>query len=159
MRLLLLTMLIGCIPSHSRTATKAEGRYTVPSPTGDWSRMNPGGADKAWFNNGLGATIYFDSNCLARFEDRPLPDLITHLTFGLAQDAPIREESMTLDGRTALLRVYEGDLDGVPVRVGAVVTKKNRCLYDGLYIAAPGNFDDGWGAFVEVVSGFKTRGP
>lgn len=158
MRLLLLAALIGCGPKSSRTATRAEGRYSVTKPTGDWSRVNPGGADKAWFHSDLGATIYFDSNCMARFDDGRLPDLITHLTFGLAQNEPIREESMTLDGRAALLRVYDGALDGVPVRVGAVVTKKDRCLYDGLYIAAPKNFEEGWGAFVEVVSGFKTRG-
>jgi hypothetical protein len=158
MRLLLLTILFGCGPKASRTAAKAEGRYSVASPTGDWSRVNPGGADKAWFHTELGASIYFDSNCMARFDDGRLQDLITHLTFGLAQDEPVREESMTLDGREALLRVYDGALDGVPVRVGAVVIKKDRCLYDGLYIAAPVNFEDGWGAFVEVVSGFKTRG-
>jgi len=39
-----------------------------------------------------------------------------------------------------------------------VVTKKNMCLYDGLYIAPPTLFEDGWGQFVEMVSGFRTRG-
>ena len=158
MRLLLLAMLFSCAPKPAKQAARAEGRYTVPNPTGEWSRVSPGGADKAWFNTDLGATIYFDSNCMARFDDGRLPDLITHLTFGLAQNEPIREESMTLDGREALLRVYDGAIDGVQVRVGAVVTKKDRCLYDGLYIAAPTNFEEGWGAFVEVISGFKTRG-
>ena len=158
MRLLLVMMLISCIPRPSRTATRAEGKYSVPNPSGGWSRVHPGGADKAWFHSKMGASIYFDSNCMARFDDGRLQDLITHLTFGLAQDEPIREEAMTLDGRAALLRVYNGSMDGVPVRVGAVVTKKDLCLYDGLYIAAPGNFEDGWGAFVEVIGGFKTRG-
>ena len=76
----------------------------------------------------------------------------------MAQNEPIREDSMTLDGRDALLRVYNGQLDGVQIRVGAVVTKKDMCLYDGLYIAPPAKFEEGWGSFVEVVSGFRTRG-
>jgi len=146
-----------CGPKQSKEARKSRAKYTVPAPSGDWVKVKPGGADKAWFHRDLSATIYFDSNCKERFEDGSLSDLLTHLTFGLTQNDPIREESMTLDGRDALLRVYDGQIDGVGVQVGAVVTKKNMCLYDGLYIAPPGSFEDGWGSFVEVVSGFQTR--
>ena len=56
-----------------------------------------------------------------------------------------------------VLRVYNGAVDGVDVRVGAVVTKKDLCLYDGLYIASPAVFDDGWGTFVQMLSDFKTK--
>ena len=157
--LVFLALLVtACGPKQSKEARKSHLQYVVPAPSGDWVRVKPGGADKAWFQSDLSATIYFDSNCKERFEDGTLSDLLTHLTFGMAQDEPLREESMTLDGRDALLRVYEGRLDGVQVRVGAVVTKKNMCLYDGLYIAPPSRFEDGWGSFVEVLSGFRTRG-
>ena len=149
---------MACGPKQSKEARKSHQNYQVTSPAGDWVRVKAGGADKAWFNRDMSATIYFDSNCKERFEDGTLSDLLTHLTFGLAQNEPVREESMTLDGRDALLRVYDGQLDGVQVRVGAVVTKKNMCLYDGLYIAPPARFEDGWGSFVQVVSGFQTRG-
>jgi len=156
--LAVLTLLTAaCGPKTSKEARTSYRNYVVPAPTGEWSRVKPGGADKAWFNQGLSATMYFDSNCKERFEDGTLSDLLTHLTFGLAQSEPLREDSMTLDGRDALLRVYDGQLDGVAVRVGAVVTKKNMCLYDGLYIAPPTRFEDGWGEFVQVVSGFRTR--
>ena len=149
---------VACGPKTSPEARKSNENYVVPAPVGDWSRVRPGGADKAWFNRNLSATIYFDSNCKERFEDGTLSALLTHLTFGMVQNDPLREDSMTLDGRDALLRVYDGKLDGVEVRVGAVVTKKNMCLYDGLYIAPPSRFEDGWGQFVEMVSGFRTRG-
>ena len=151
-------LVVACGPKTSKEARTSHRNYVVPAPVGEWSRVRPGGADKAWFNQALSASIYFDSNCKERFEDGTLPDLLTHLTFGMVQDEPLREDSMTLDGRDALLRVYDGQLDGVEVRVGAVVTKKNMCLYDGLYIAPPNRFDDGWGQFVEMVSGFRTRG-
>ena len=158
MRWMFLLALAGCGPKAHTEAKRSEGRYTVPTPVGDWARVRPGGADKAWFNDQLGATIYFDSNCKDRFDDGRLADLITHLTFGLAQGEPVREEQLTLDGRAALLRVYDGQLDGVSIRVGAMVTKKDLCLYDDLYIAAPGVFDDAWGSFVEVLNGFQTKG-
>ena len=151
-------LIIACGPKQSKEARKSHLKYVVTAPAGGWVKVKPGGADTAWFQRDLSATIYFDSNCKERFEDGTLSDLLTHLTFGMAQNEPLREESMTLDGRDALLRVYDGSLDGVQVRVGAVVTKKNMCLFDGLYIAPPSTFEDGWGSFVEVVSGFRTRG-
>jgi hypothetical protein len=159
-RLILVALLAtACGPKQSKEARTSSMKYTVPAPVGAWVKVKPGGADKAWFHRDYGSTIYFDSNCKERFEDGPLSDLLTHLTFGLTQNAPLREESMTLDGREALLRVYDGQVDGVGVRVGAVVTKKDMCIYDGIYIAPPSSFEDGWGSFVEVVSGFQTRRP
>lgn len=154
---LFLALAIGCGPKGHKEAARSEGRYTVGKPEGDWARVRPGGADIAWFHPTMGATIYFDSNCMSRYDDGELGDLITHLTFGLAQGNPVREETLTLDNRDALLRVYNGAVDGVEVRVGAVVTKKNLCLYDGLYIASPAVFEDGWGTFVQILSEFKTK--
>ena len=152
-----LLMGIGCGPKGHKEAAKSEGRYNVAVPDSDWVRVRPGGADKAWFSKQLGATIYFDSNCMSRYDDGDLHDLVTHLTFGLAQGDPIRDETLTLDNRSALLRVYDGAVDGVAVRVGAMVTKKDLCLYDGLYIASPAVFEQGWGTFVHMLSGFETK--
>jgi hypothetical protein len=153
-----LTLSIGCQSKAHKKPKSNEGQFITATPEGSWKKVEPGGADKAWYHPDIGASIYFDSNCKERFEDGRLEDLITHLTFGLVQGAPLREEMLMLDGREALLRVYDGKMDGVPVRVGAVVTKKNECLYDGVYIASPSEFDAQWSAFVEVISGFKTKG-
>lgn len=153
----LLMFSVACQSKAHKKPKGNEGQFVIATPDGSWKKVAPGGADKAWFHPDIGASIYFDSNCKERFEDGRLEDLITHLTFGLVQGAPLREEMLTLDGREALLRVYDGKMDGVPVRVGAVVTKKNECLYDGVYIASPSAFDAQWNAFVEVISGFKTK--
>ncbi len=160
MRLLMLTLLMGCGSKHTPLAkgdpTAREGQYRTGTPGKGWSRVAPGGADRAWFNSKTGATIYFDSNCKARFEDKPLSDLITHLTFGMANGDPLREESLTVGGRSALLRVYSGELDGVAVQVGAVVIKKNSCIYDALYITSPSAFDSNMSSFRRVLKGFKS---
>ena len=107
-------------------------------------------------NRNTGATIYFDSNCKARFEDKSLPDLLKHLTFGMAQGDPMVEEALTLGGRKALLRVHSGEVDGVSVKIAAVVLKKNSCIYDGLYISSPVDFDSAMPNFRNVLNGFKS---
>ena len=165
MRWILATaFLLGCIkqgPSDGtkkKRQSKKEGAYKVDSPGSGWSKVRPGGADKAWFHKETGATIYFDSNCQDRFEDGKLTALLTHLTFGIARGEPNREESLMLDGREALLRVQSGLIDGVKVKVGAMVTKKDGCLYDGLLIAPPSTFESHWSTFSTVVTSFETKG-
>lgn len=159
-RLLVLASLLGCGSKHTPLAkgdpTAREGRYRTGTPGKGWSKVAPGGADRAWFNRESGSTIYFDSNCKARFEDKPLVDLITHLTFGMANGDPLREEDLNLNGRTGLLRVYGGEIDGVAVRLGAVVIKKNSCIYDALYITSPAAFDADMTSFRRVLKGFKS---
>ncbi len=158
---LVLTMLVACgkqaPPENPARKDRMEGRYKVGDPGAGWTRVNAGGADMAWFHRESSATMYFDSNCRDRFEDGKLSALLTHLTFGIARGKPIREEALKLDGREALMRVQGGLIDGVTVRVGAVVTKKDECLYDGLLIAPPSTFDSQWETFSKVVSGFETR--
>jgi hypothetical protein len=155
----ILALLIGCggksrpLTSGKRTS---EGNYDVGKPGAGWARVAPGGADRAWFHSTIGASIYIDSNCQARFEDKPLSALVTHLTFGMAQGDPVSEERLTLDGRTALMRVNRGTVDGVKVQIAAVVIKKNRCIYDALYISSPSGFDTGLSGFQQVILGFET---
>ena len=160
MRLFLLAMLMACGSKHKPLAkgdpTAREGRYKTGTPGKGWSKVAPGGADRAWFNRSSGATIYFDSNCKSRFEDKSLADLITHLTFGMSNGDALSEEVLTLGEREALLRVYGGEIDGVDVQLAAVVIKKNSCIYDALYITSPAAFDRDMTSFRSVLKGFKS---
>ena len=153
---MMLAVMAGCVFFRSSAPASLEGRYAVTSPAG-WQRTEPGGADYAWFSPALSGAIYTDSSCGQRFEDKPLDNLLDHLTSGITSDAPLRQEELTLDGRAAMLRVSSGQLDGLAVQVGAVVLKKNGCIYDMLYIAPPASFEDGWGDFVSVISSFVTQ--
>lgn len=161
MLLLVPVLLLGCkkdpAKAEARKAARAEGRYALGDPGEGWKPQRPGGADKAWFHAAHAAAIYTDSNCGSRYEDSPLPDLVTHLTYGIARGEAVSEEALQLDERDALMRVYEGALDGVAVKVGALVTKKHRCTYDMLYIAPPATFDAGWPDFVTMAKGFSVQ--
>lgn len=153
---MLLPSLLGC--GASRRARRLEGRFAVGQPGEGWQRVLSGGADLAWYNESLSATIYADSNCAARFEDGELSDLLVHLTSGVARGAAVQEEARVMDGRAALLKSWSGSLDGVAVKLSALTTKKDECIYDLVYIAPPARFDEGFGAFEQVLSGFSTAG-
>ena len=147
----------GCGGKHQRAAAKKERAFEVGDPGDGWVRTKSGGAEKSWYSAKLFASIYADANCAMRFEDGELASLTGHLAFGVAQGELIREDVITLDGRDALIRAWNGTLDGVMVAVGSVVTKNNDCLYDILFIAPPSNFDQGWEDFERLVSGFQVR--
>ncbi len=163
LRWLLLTLgalaVVGCTPRKVRMARKLEGRYDVPAPDPtQWLWVDPGGADKAWYNGHLGASIYTDSNCGSRFLDGHPDLLLRHLMHGLDEPEELRNEALPVAGRSARLCVQRGTLDGIAVQVGAVVFNRGACTYDMVYIAPPEQFDHGWPDFEGVLTGFAPTG-
>lgn len=152
---LLVLALSGC--AAGRKAARSEGRYDTGDPGLGWSRVPAGGADRAWYNAELGSTIYADSNCQSRFDDRPLASLADSMAFGMVMGEPLREEARAIDGREGLVRVVDGRLDGVDFRLGLAVLKKDSCVYDLTLVAPPSTFDQGWEGFQAVVDGFLAR--
>jgi hypothetical protein len=159
-----LTLAVGLIALQSvgcagRQASRMEGRYTLGDPGDGWRSVRPGGADFAWYNESLRATLYGDSNCADRFEDGPLRDLAKHLTVGIADEELLFEETHSLAGREAYTARRRGQLDGVAVEVGVTVLKKDACVYDMVLIAPPGEpFEAAWSDFRGAVSDFQTKG-
>ena len=145
----------GCF--GGRAARKLEGHYDLSTPGTGWSPVKPGSADHAWFNADLDASIYADSNCGNRFVDGTLDAVSTHLTTGVTTGAPLRDEHLTLANRDALLRVSDGGIDGVAMRIGSVVMNKDSCTYDLVYVAPPDHFDAGWPAFQATFASLATR--
>lgn len=153
--LLALVGLAGCMPASHRQAKKLEGRYTVPDPGAGWAAVKPGGADRAWYNDGLQATIFADSNCGPRYSESRTEDLATELTAGMRQVVTSRDELRVFGGREGVLRVHTGRLDGVPVTVATGVVNRGACTYDLTFIAPPDRFEQGWDAYEAVLSGFS----
>lgn len=156
-RAILLLFLAGCLPGAYRQARLLEGRYVLGAPGTGWDRVDPGGADHAWYSRGLAATIYADSNCGPRYTESIVENLATELLAGVRDVVTQRDEPMQLGGREGVLRVHAGRLDGVPITLAFGVVNKGACTYDFTYISPPGNFDAGWGAYAAVLDGFRTR--
>lgn len=132
-------------------------RYKIDKPDGDWRKVKSGSADNAWYNAKIGATIYVDSNCEQRFEDRPLHDSVYSMTAGIrTKDEPL-ERNLFLDGREAVMLQIKGNLDGVDMQMAVVALAKNECLFDFVYITRPENFTKGFGDFHQMLYTFESR--
>ena len=150
--ILLLSNVLGCRKQQVRLE-----RYKIDKPDGEWRNVKSGSADYAWYNSKIGATIYVDSNCEQRFEDRPLHDSIYSMTAGIrSKDEPI-ERALFLDGREAVMLQTKGNLDGVDIQMAVVALAKNQCLFDFVYVTRPENFPKGFGDFHQMLHTFESR--
>ena len=143
---------LGCAKKQVRLE-----RYRLDNPQGEWKDVKSGSADYAWYNNDIGATIYVDSNCDQRFEDRPLKDSLNSLTAGIRGSEEPVERSLFLDGREALMIQIKGNLDGVNIQMAAVAISKNQCLFDFVYITRPEHFAKGFGDFYQMLHTFESK--
>jgi len=156
--ILVLAAAVLCVScSASRKSRRLEGRYVTSDPGSGWRAVKPGGADNAWLNDDLGASIYTDSNCGVRYEDNELRILAERLTLGLENEIEVSSEESMLDGRTAFTRRVRGGIDGVAVELAATVIKKDLCVYDFVVIAPPSSFDAAWRDYTAARDGFRTR--
>ena len=138
-------------------ATTGEGRFrTGPLPP-SWKGPSLRLKQLVFEDNGIGATIVTDALCGPKFNDAPLPRLARDLFERLDQKKLGAEKWLTLDGRQAVRLEGEGSLDGVPIRMEVVVSKKNFCLYDFVYFAPPDTFQKGWQDFEGYLNGFRVR--
>ena len=112
-----------------------EGRYTTQHPGDNWSSVDPGGADRAWWHDVTGATLYTDSNCGKSYSDSSLTRLASAQAEAI-DDAVLQESrEFRLVGRAAYVATYGGQVDGVAVTVTTTVVKKRKCIYDFVLIA------------------------
>ncbi len=152
---LVLVLSTGCLGRAARVSARMEGRYDLSLPNQDWVGVDPGGADKAWRNERLGATLYADSNCGKRYEDVPLQRLVQHQLSGIPIEKRIYEDASNIDGRESFTVRIEGRLDGVRVGMSLTVIKKGECVYDFVAVGPPNQFDDIFRDYESAVSTFR----
>lgn len=150
----LLVVLPACMPASYRKAKRMENHYVTGEPGAGWVTVKPGGADRAWYNASLAASIYTDSNCGTHYRELRLPDLATESLAGLREATTLKDEAPIVDGRAGVLRVTTGTLDGVRVTVANLVANKDACTFDLNLVAPADRFDAGWAAYQAVVDGF-----
>jgi hypothetical protein len=121
-----------------------------------WRPISVPGASLAWRDDAHAASIVVNGRCTGQAEDVPLTALRNHLVMGTTDREYAVEEVVPFDGREALHTTMRAKLDGVPMTYDLWVLKKDGCVYDFVYVAAPGAFERGAGAFRRFVSGFAT---
>ena len=130
--------------------------YEIGELPDRWKRINIEGGDVAFLNESIGATITVDSTCNKKGK-YSLKALSESLLIGIEDKKLIQSKEITVGGENALSSIYTGKLDGVPLKINAVVFKKGNCIYDFTYISSPDNFSSGSGDFGEFISKFEVK--
>jgi hypothetical protein len=129
--------------------------FHVGDVPGDWRRVNVDDAALA-FRDGRGSSILVSGRCDLRVDDVPLVALTNQLIMGTTERDLVKEETMPFDKREARHTVMKAKLDGVPLVWDVYVMKKNGCVYDMVYVAPPGRFDEGSAAFERFAIELRT---
>ena len=137
----------------------------VRSPTGvsfrvgdvpaEWHRLHVDDS-AVGFNDKDGSSVMVDGRCKMKSDDVPLVALTNQLVAGTTDRNYEKEETIPFDGREARHTILRAKLDGVPMVWDLYVMKKNGCVYDIAYVAAPEAFSRGAESFERFASGFKT---
>lgn len=134
------------------------GFFDVGPLPDSWYRIKLGIAAINFRNDALGSTISTDAFCDQAFDDAPLNALTGHLFAGL-QDIKIEKQTpFMMSDRGALRTTLKASLDGVPVRIETVVTKKDWCLFDFYLVSPPEKFSAAIPDFEAFFGGFQFSG-
>ncbi len=132
-----------------------EATYRFGSPGDGWQPLDQKGRQVAWFNKSLDAAILLESQCESH-GDSSLEQFTDHLRIDFRQWEIKSQEVTKLVDRDALHTIVVASIDGgVQTQMELYVTKKNGCLFDLEYVAAPASFEAGRAAFARVVAGFE----
>jgi hypothetical protein len=145
--------LIGTQKPVARKASDYQVLDLSTLPGRDWERLPSAASeedqeisDRSYQSMATGGVISLNSACRRRNAD-PSVDLRSisqQLFLGIQETAPREERPLTVDGAPALSTTVEGTLTAAgkkePVKLRAVVLRKEECVYDLMYVARPERF-------------------
>ena len=126
--------------------------YSTGEPGEGWTRVMLQGTNVAWHNPTLAAGILVNSHCEG-VKDSPLEALTGELMMGSTERELLSQTLKTFAKREALETMAIAKIDGVPRQRALFVLKKDGCVYDVVYDAAPLKFDEGLAAYRRVRDG------
>jgi hypothetical protein len=121
-----------------------------------WRRVDISHAALAFRDERDGASIVLNGRCGVDGEDVPLEALTQHLFLRFTERETIDQRVVPFDGREAMRTIITAKLDGVPMKFEVWVLKKDGCVYDLDFMAAPPHFARGAEDFERFVKGFTT---
>lgn len=102
------------------------------------------------------ASVMVHARCDLPSDDAPLLALTNHLLIGTTERDVASEDTVSFDGREARHTIVTAKLDGVRQTFDLWVMKKDGCVYDLVYVAAPQSYAAGAPAFDRFARGFHT---
>lgn len=139
------------VPAH-RARTEATYRFGTPGES--WRPVRKvDDVQVAWVRPDIVGLIELHAQC-DEHGDSALDQYTDHLRIDWTDWDVVHQVEMQLIGRDALRTVVAASLDGIERRSEFVVVKKNGCLFDLRYSAAPDRFEAGQADFEAVLAGF-----
>ena len=130
--------------------------FSLPPPPAGWRAIDVKDASLAYRDDDNSASVLVNARCLSADDRTPLVALTNHLLIGATERKYLSQEVEPFDGREALHTKLEAKWDGVPMAIDVFVLSKDGCVYDFVYVGAPGTFDSGAQKFESFVRGFRT---
>jgi hypothetical protein len=130
--------------------------FRIAPPPQGWERVDVSHASLAYRDVADGGTVVINGRCGVDGEDVPLPALTQHLFMRFTDREILEQQTFAFDRREALRTVLSAKLDGVPMKFDVWVLKKDGCVYDLGYMAAPQRFERGAAEFERFARGFST---
>ena len=131
-----------------------EATFSFGLPPSDWKPAKEKGAQVLWVHESMPAVIHLDAQC-EMHGDSSLESFTDHLRIDFREWKVLSQEAMMIAGRDAVHTVVLAEIDGgVETQMELIVFKKNGCLFDLQYIAAPSVFESGRAAYQQVVADF-----
>lgn len=148
---------IGCGAGLQGDVYRGEGFAFRIGPLGtSWRRLDVGHAALAYRDEADGGTVLVNGRCGVDGEDVPLEALTQHLFMRFTEREILEQKIVPFDRREAMHTVAQAKLDGVPMKFAVWVLKKDGCVYDLAYMAAPARFERGVVEFDRFARGFAT---
>ena len=145
---LLTPTLGGCAAPFDGRVYHGEGfSFTVSQSPAEWQPIQVTGAALAYEERDFGGQILVNGRCDRDADDAPLRSLTQHLFMRFTAREITSEETVPFDGREAMRTAVTAKLDGVSRQFLVWVLKKDRCVYDLLYVGSPESFDRGAARF------------
>ncbi|HEX3775614.1 MAG TPA: hypothetical protein VHV51_14180 [Polyangiaceae bacterium] len=147
----------GCASTHfdGRIYQGGEMHFRVGQIPSSWRSIDDD-ALLAFRDDPANATIALNGRCGVDGDDVPLASLTQHLFLEFTDRDVISQKTLSLDDRDAMRTEIDAALDGVKKHFVVYVLKKNGCVYDFMYIAAPGADSGALAQFDGFVHGFAT---
>jgi len=135
-----------------KKAGRAENIRTSP-PGNSFQSISETAADQAWQSQKTGNTISYLSECP---EPAMSLELLTSESLAvLKNNHVIEQKTKFFNGREALATRAEGTLDGIGMKMQALVFKRNGCSFLITYAARKDRFNDELHEFTQFLESFQ----
>jgi len=155
---LLCTLGVACASSgfDGHVYHSGDLHFRVGQIPNGWRAIDADDALLAFRDDAANATVAVNGRCHVDGDDVPLASLTQHLFLEFTDREVVSQKTLNLDGREAMRTEIDAALDGVKKHYVVYVLKKNSCVYDFMYIAAPDSGSSAVTAFDGFVQGFAT---